>query len=95
MAESGIDISGQTSKSIDGFLENPPDLIVSVCDSAAQRCPVFPGVNVSRVHWPFDDPAHAEGNEEERLAVFRRVSETIRARIEAELVLLVEPTVGR
>ena len=94
MAEAGIDISGESSKSIEDFLEDPPDLIVSVCDSAVRRCPVFPGGGVERVHWPFDDPAGAEGSEEERLAVFRRASEAIRIRIVAELTRLVEPNAG-
>lgn len=72
MAEIGIDISGHRSKSVDEFLERPPDLLITVCDSARETCPVFPG-KVERLHWPFDDPRDAED--------FRRVRDEIRARI--------------
>ena len=88
MREIGIDISGQTSKSITEFLPpegNPPDLIVSVCDSAAEQCPVFPGP-VERLHTAFDDPANANGTEEEIMAVFRRVRDEIKATIETHFV---------
>ena len=84
MREVGIDISGQQSKSIADFLPpqgEPPDVIVSVCDRAATDCPVFPG-QVERIAMPFDDPAHAEGSDNEKLAVFRRVRDEIRAAIE-------------
>ena len=87
MREIGIDISGHRSKSIDEFLPpqgQPPDLVISVCDSAARRCPTFPAP-VERLHWPFDDPAHAEGTDEEKMAVFRRVRDEIRAAIERHL----------
>lgn len=88
MAELGIDVSGHESKSILAFLPpegEPPDLVVSVCDSAAAECPTFPG-DVERVHVPFDDPAHAVGTEEERLADFRRVRNEIRSMIEERFV---------
>lgn len=84
MAELDIDISDLTSKSIDRFLPpegTPPDLIISVCSSAEKECPNFPGA-VERWHWPFDDPAHAEGSDEERMLVFRRVRDEIRSRLE-------------
>ncbi len=84
MEEAGVDIAGHRSKSIEEFLGDPPDVVISVCDSAAEECPVFPG-RVERRHWPFDDPAHATGTEEERLAVFRRVRDEIRERIAVEL----------
>lgn len=83
MAESGVDIAPQRSKSIDDFLPprgTPPDLIISVCSNADRDCPVFPA-EVARLHWPFDDPAHAVGAEAERLAEFRRVRDEIRARL--------------
>ena len=60
MAEIGIDISHQRSKSVDEFVENPPDLLITVCDSARETCPVFP-ISVERLHWPFDDPAAVQG----------------------------------
>lgn len=84
MRELGIDISTQTSKSIDEFLPpagEPPDVVISVCESAARECPSFPG-QVSRVPLPFDDPAHAEGTDEEKMAVFRRVRDEIKGAIE-------------
>ena len=88
MAEVGVDLSGQTSKSIDRFLPPdgaPPDMIVSVCSSADAKCPVFPG-DVERVRAPFDDPGHAEGTEEFKRSEFRRVRDEIRAMIEARFV---------
>jgi arsenate reductase len=80
MAEIGIDISGHRSKSVDEFLPDPPDLLVTVCDSARESCPVFPGA-VERRHMPFEDPAAVEGSEEERLAAFRRARDQIRRAI--------------
>lgn len=84
MQEVGIDISAQQSKSIAGFLPpdgEQPDVIVSVCEAAAQDCPAFPG-NVERIAMPFEDPAHATGTDEEKRAVFRRVRDEIHAAIE-------------
>lgn len=83
MADLGVDISQQTSKHISEFLPpdgEPPDLIISVCSSAEKECPVFPG-SVERLHWPFDDPAHATGDDEEKLAEFRRVRDEIGSRL--------------
>lgn len=88
MREVGIDISAQVSKSIADFLPpdgTPPDVIVSVCDAAAKDCPTFPGA-VERIAMPFDDPAHAQGSEEEKLACFRRVRDEIRAAIEQRFI---------
>jgi arsenate reductase len=82
MAEIGIDVSGQRSKSVDEFLASAPDLLITVCDSAREICPVFPG-SVERLHWPFEDPAAVQGSEEVRLAAFRRVRDQIRTRIES------------
>jgi arsenate reductase len=84
MAEAGIDLSGHTSKTLDGFLRDRWDHVVTVCDDAGEACPVFPGA-ARRLHWSFDDPSSAQGTEVERLAVFRRVRDEIRARIEAWL----------
>ena len=80
MAELGIDISRQTSKTLESFLEEPFDVVVTVCDRANESCPVFRGAK-SRLHWSFEDPSAAVGDEERRLAVFRRVRDQIRARI--------------
>jgi arsenate reductase len=84
MRELGIDISAQQSKSINDFLPpagQPPDVVVSVCESAARECPTFPRP-VDRIPLPFDDPADAEGSDEEKMAVFRRVRDEIKLAIE-------------
>lgn len=80
MAEIGIDISHQRPKPIDLFREVPLEAVITVCDAAAQTCPLWLGQG--RVtHIGFPDPAAAEGTEEERLAVFRQVRDEIRSRI--------------
>ena len=87
MSELGFDISDLRSKSINEFLPpdgTPPDLIISVCSGAEHDCPIFPGTT-ERLHWPFDDPAHAEGTEEEKLACFRRVRDEIREAISSDM----------
>jgi arsenate reductase len=76
MAEIGIDISAHRSKHLDEFLTDEVETVITVCGNADQVCPVFPG-QVNRHHWPFDDPAHATGTEEEQMAVFRRVRDEI------------------
>ncbi len=80
MRESGIDISGQRSKSASEYLGTHFPYIITVCDNAKEQCPIFPGVGV-RQHWPFEDPADATGSHDERLAVFRRVRDQIAARV--------------
>ncbi len=82
MQEIGIDISAHRSKHMNNFLAQKVETVITVCGNADQACPVFPG-QVNRHHWPFDDPAHATGTDEEKLAVFRRVRDEIRARFEA------------
>lgn len=77
MQEIGIDISSHRSKSMNEFLQTPIETVITVCGNADQACPMFPG-QVNRHHWPFDDPAHATGSDEEKLAVFRRVRDEIR-----------------
>ncbi len=81
MAEVGVDISQQRSKSIEEFGGQTLDVLVTVCDSARESCPVFAGAKRT-IHHSFDDPAHATGNEEQKLAVFRRVRDEIRAWVE-------------
>ncbi len=76
MAEIGIDISGYRSKCLDEFLGEAFDYVITVCDNAVENCPVFPG-RATRIHWSFDDPADATGNDGERLVVFRRVRDEI------------------
>ncbi|MBZ5609365.1 MAG: arsenate reductase ArsC [Acidobacteriia bacterium] len=82
MRELGIDISGHRSKHLDEFAGQRFDYVLTVCDNANQSCPVFPGATV-RLHHSFDDPAALEGSEQERLAVFRRVRDEIRAYLES------------
>lgn len=77
MQELDLDISGHTSKHMNDFLDRQVTTVITVCGNADQACPMFPG-QVNRYHWGFDDPAHAEGTEEEVLAVFRRVRDQIR-----------------
>jgi arsenate reductase (thioredoxin) len=84
MAEIGIDLRGHTSKTLDRFLGERWDDVITVCDSANESCPVFPGAS-RRLHWSFEDPSAAGGSEEQRLAVFSRVRDEIRARIETWL----------
>ncbi|WP_461395710.1 arsenate reductase ArsC [Deferrisoma sp.] len=85
MAEAGVDISGHTSDPVEKYLGEDFDLVVTVCGGAKESCPVFVGRVKDRQHWPFDDPAEAAGTEEEVMAVFRRVRDEIRARVEAFL----------
>jgi arsenate reductase len=85
MQELELDISANTSKSLDRFQHEAFDLVVTVCDNARESCPVFPGAK-ARVHWPFDDPAVVTGTEEERMIEFRRVRDAIRDRIATFLV---------
>ncbi len=85
MAELAIDISGQASKTLDRYLEERFDAVITVCDDANEACPVFPGAK-NRLHWSFRDPSRADGSEEERLEVFRTVRDEIQARVSQELV---------
>jgi len=85
MAEEGIDIATHESKTLDRFVEQPFDLVITVCDDAAEACPVFPNARERR-HWSFPDPSKARGTDEERFVVFARVRDDIRARIERELI---------
>jgi arsenate reductase len=82
MKEIGIDISGHRSKHLNEFLKGPVETVITVCGNADQACPMFPG-QVNRYHWGFDDPAHATGTDEEKLAVFRRVRNEINRVFEA------------
>jgi len=77
MKEIGIDISGHRSKSWDEFKSEPIETVITVCGNADAACPIFPG-QVNRHHWPFHDPAHATGTDEEKMSAFRRVRDEIR-----------------
>jgi arsenate reductase len=78
LRELGIDISGHRSKHVSEFDGQPFDYVITVCDSAREACPAFFGA-AHRLHHSFEDPAAIEGSEEERLAVFRRVRDELRA----------------
>ncbi len=84
LGEAGIDLPDARSKHVSEFQNQRFDMIVTVCDSAKESCPVLPGAGRT-VHWPFDDPAHTTGTEAERLVAFRRVRDEIKAKIEAFL----------
>jgi len=81
MAEIAIDIRGQESKTLLRYLDEPFDLVVTVCDDARESCPVFPGAR-RMAHWSFEDPSRATGTEDERLTVFRRVRDEIAVRVD-------------
>src|ERR671916_418051 len=83
MDEVGIDISGQESKTLERYVGEPFDYVITVCDEANEACPFFPGAK-NRLHWSFEDPSQAEGSVDEQLAAFRRVRDEIRERIEQE-----------
>ncbi len=78
MRELGIDISSHRSKSVDEFAGQHFDYVVTVCDNAKESCPIFPS-NAIRIHHNFEDPAALQGSEEDRLVLFRRVRDQIRA----------------
>jgi arsenate reductase len=81
MQELNIDITQNTSKSLDAFRDQPFDLVVTVCGNAKESCPAFPGATET-LHWPFDDPADATGTDEEKMLVFRRVRDEIKQTIQ-------------
>ena len=85
MREIGIDISQQASKDVRSFLGQAIPYVITVCDNAKQRCPIFPRT-YKFLHWSLEDPAEAAGSHEEKLAVFRRVRDEIRQRVEEELL---------
>jgi len=82
LEEIGIDVTGHESKHMNLFLDDEVETVITVCGNADQACPMFPG-QLNRHHWPFDDPAHATGSEEEKMAEFRRVRDEIRRVFEA------------
>ncbi|PJF36125.1 MAG: protein-tyrosine-phosphatase [Candidatus Thermofonsia Clade 1 bacterium] len=86
MAERGIDISHQRSKHLNEFLGQPFDYVITVCDAAAESCPIFPG-KAERIHWSFPDPAAVEG-ESAKAEAFRQVRDGLEARFRAWLETL-------
>jgi arsenate reductase (thioredoxin) len=80
MREIKIDISEHRSKSVDEFGGQEFDYVITVCDNAKEKCPVFPG-KTERIHWSFDDPARVQGDDATRIGAFRRVRDDIRDRL--------------
>ena len=80
MDEVGIDISKQKSKSVKEFIGQKFDYVITVCDNARQTCPVFPG-KYEKIHWSLEDPAQAQGAEEEKLRIFRKARNQIKESI--------------
>lgn len=80
MAEVGMDISGHASKSVEQFLNDRFDFVITVCDRAKEACPSWPHVR-EQLHWSIDDPAAAVGSDDERMKVFRSVRDAIRRRM--------------
>jgi arsenate reductase len=78
MKEAGVDISNHYPKMVDHYLEDPWDYVITVCDHANETCPVFLGKVYHRLHMGFEDPAAAEGSEEEILDKFREVRDQIK-----------------
>lgn len=90
MAELGIDISRQVSKTLDPYVSEHFDHVITVCDDANETCPYFPNAT-HRAHWSLPDPSKATGSPAEQLAVYRTVRDDLRGRIERELLLEREP----
>ena len=85
MRELGIDISRQSSKTLDPYVDQRFDYVITVCDDANESCPIFPNA-VHRIHWSLPDPSKATGTEEQQLGVYRMVRDELRTRIEAGLL---------
>ena len=87
MSEIGIDLSQHRAKGIEEFAAaSPMDLVITVCDEAAEACPFFPNAR-QQVHWGFSDPSQVTGSEEERLAAFRHVRDLIAAKMNQFLLV--------
>jgi arsenate reductase len=86
MQQMHLDISHQTSKSIDLYLHEPWDVIITVCDNAKEACPIFPGQKIA-AHWGFEDPAGFEGTDEQKLEEFIKTAVEIEERIRLLLAL--------
>jgi arsenate reductase len=85
MEEIGLDLNGHHSKDVSEFLGTTYfGYVITLCDNAESRCPIFPGASI-RLHWPFEDPAAFQGAEEQKLKKFREVRDQIRERIESWL----------
>jgi arsenate reductase len=85
MAEIGIDISHQESKTLEQYLQDDFDEVITVCDDANEACPIFPNAEQRR-HWSFLDPSKTQGSDAEQLQVYRAVRDAIQQKIEEELL---------
>jgi arsenate reductase len=85
MGEIGVGVSDQESKTLERYLREPFDYVITVCDEANEACPVFPGAK-NRLHWSFEDPSRVTGSDEERLEAFRAARDGLRERIEGEIL---------
>ena len=94
LGEAGLPTDGLRSKSVDEYLDQDFDYVITVCDDANESCPVFPGAS-RRLHWSFPDPSRAVGTHEERLAVFRAVRDAMKGRIEEFLMTAGEEDKGK
>jgi arsenate reductase len=97
MAELGIDISDHASKTLERYLGEPIDWLITVCDQARKACPTLPGV-ANQLHWSVEDPSLVGGSDDERLAAFRAARDDLARRIEAflatDLVRLSSRSIG-
>jgi arsenate reductase len=91
MDEVGIDLSTHRSKTFDTLLGQTWDYVITVCDSANEHCPLLPGPT-TRIHWSFDDPSRAAGDEGQQLTTFRRVRDEIQTRLKDWLVVSGTPS---
>lgn len=87
MQEKGIDISAQYPKSLEQYVDEDWDQVITVCDNAKESCPVFNGAK-ELISWSFEDPADATGSEEEQLIVFRKIRDQIEEKINTLLLNL-------
>ncbi|MBA2278358.1 MAG: arsenate reductase ArsC [Chloroflexia bacterium] len=90
MMELSIDIEAHESKTLERYLGEPFDEVITVCDDANETCPLFPGARHRR-HWSIDDPSRVSGPEDERLAAFRKARDELLRRIETELLPRLAP----
>ena len=92
LQEIGIDASAQTSKTLDRFIDERFDYVITVCDAANDACPTFPNAG-AREHWSFPDPSKATGSEEQQLQAYRDVRDDLEIRI-LELLRRLEPSLA-
>jgi arsenate reductase (thioredoxin) len=89
LAEIGIDITGNRSKSVEEFADEEIDYVLTVCDNARENCPYFPAKTMI-IHHSFEDPADVSGDEETRLRAFRKIRDEIKKYFESDFVKILE-----